>query len=432
MVLPRFKNWRSFLDLIREACFQQTAASSNTLKVNPRLTLPDPKWHNISSCAIAWQRLIGNVWSRSISRAIDDNQTVEAKLSLSLAETRLSRQAIGPLGPARTHWPALEVSLGGNGVTVLLEPRSQWVEIQHPNFASLSPDLQVAITSHLTKDFRFWLGSAMHYFGVTSNETSALCLAPPDNSSLSFDRRQVWLKLEIQQADLSNPVTLALIDVSDLPIPVRIPMSNSSQLDFRLMLDLRVGETSLFLREIESLEIADVVIFEKLIAPKKLGAGPCDFWGYVAVEQEPVGYVQIRFGEAMNLAAFFCSWDQPEVGNFQAIQTRLPKYEGDKVNDINKQAQTVPNNRHNQDRAEVKFSSLLEQIPVRVEVVLVSAPQRISDVQRWVNGSVIPLQLSVGDRSVELRANGFVLAKGRIVSLESSLGFEVLEINSAI
>jgi flagellar motor switch/type III secretory pathway protein FliN len=70
----------------------------------------------------------------------------------------------------------------------------------------------------------------------------------------------------------------------------------------------------------------------------------------------------------------------------------------------------------------------LADLTVEVHATVDLAPARVADMQRWSAGKVLPSLSPIDGTQVALRVAGRVVGRGRLLAIDTMLGFEVLEL----
>ena len=78
--------------------------------------------------------------------------------------------------------------------------------------------------------------------------------------------------------------------------------------------------------------------------------------------------------------------------------------------------------------SETSAATVLQQLSLTAEAVIDTPPQRISAMQQWAPGTVVPLTCAVDGEQVRLRVNGHAMARGRLVAVGDALGIEIVEL----
>ncbi|XBS70287.1 FliM/FliN family flagellar motor switch protein [Acerihabitans sp. KWT182] len=75
------------------------------------------------------------------------------------------------------------------------------------------------------------------------------------------------------------------------------------------------------------------------------------------------------------------------------------------------------------------FSGVLTTVPLKLEFILQRRYLEIGELQQLFKGKVMEID-PAGEKNIEIRANGHLLAFGELVQLEDRLGVEITALHS--
>lgn len=358
--------------------------------------------------ARAWQACIGA--GRQVSLADLDSARQSNPAHALRARLRL---VDGSAWEASQGWPSVLVQAGGaHGLPVRLAPHPQWEELAEPLFAGLPPALRQAIGAHVTSGLRRCLGRCLHVLGLAAPDV-AVPLAPPRDGGAEDGRTAGGsapaLALEITvQAERAANSWLALVAVDSLPLPGSVaPVQSAERAGVRhdLRIDVRAvfGRQQLTLQQVRELALGDVVLLADV---PPLDGTARDAWLYA--------------GDTL-----LGAWRQDPVAD-SAIAGHVPATA--QAGRWRRASPPPPPDRSTPLSDEPSAGAALHNLSLVAEAVIDATPQRVSDIQQWSAGSVIPLTGAVDSDQLRLRVGGHAVARGRLTAIGDTLGFEIVEL----
>lgn len=344
---------------------------------------------------------------------------------------------------ATAAWPRVWVQFtAAASGPVQMAPHPQWEELGEPAMSSLAPQLQQAITAHVTSGMRHCLARCLQRLGCPGNEATLPLAAPPTHADSGRHEHDV-LEIQLSGARLQNGWTLQL-PVAALPSPsqARVRLApgaldgpNPRSVDrFDPWVDVRavVGLQRLTTGAIGALKVSDfVVLAHPPGAERPSASSPVQAPGRVARA------AWLCLGDHLlgtwQAAGAHHGADSGAGGHLQrCLITPLNRLIGDSdmTSDSTPPAAAAPatfDGTGPPDTGE-PTSQRVREVTLLAEAVIDAPAQRISDIQRWQPGMLIRLASSVDGDRIHLRVNGRTLARGRLASVGETLAFEVLEL----
>nr|WP_255556860.1 FliM/FliN family flagellar motor switch protein [Sodalis sp. dw_96] len=95
----------------------------------------------------------------------------------------------------------------------------------------------------------------------------------------------------------------------------------------------------------------------------------------------------------------------------------------------NQQISDVPENDAIASSAAEPLSGVLATVPLKLEFILQRRYLAIGELQQLFKGKVMEID-PAGEKNIEIRANGHLLATGELVQLEDRLGVEITALHT--
>jgi flagellar motor switch/type III secretory pathway protein FliN len=311
-------------------------------------------------------------------------------------------------------WPQLALSLGGTAVALRLCPHPQWQELSEPAFTALDAELRLAIAAHLTASLRQALGVGLHAAGALEAPTALALVDTQPEATPPL----LLLHAQLQAPGHSACVAwLGLASDIDAPaghVPPATAAATGTGPDALLPLQVVLAQAQIGSKALRKLQAGSVVLLDAL-RPAWLMAGA---QRVAVLAPEPAGLAP-RLLHWLGLAD-----SGPTQSAALPLRTRRPPMD---FPDLHAGA-TPPNASAPAAPHAPAPSDTLPDIALEVQAVLDLPPVRLSALRHWTPGTVLPGAAAIDGTEVLLTVAGRRVGRGRLVAVETLLGFELTEL----
>lgn len=401
-----------------------------------------PSWHALSGCARLRRIAAAHVgWCERLAAPVlvtlgregqaDDTRPADtSQAELQRIDAARWSESAG--------WPQVHLALAGVLAPMRLAPHRLWSELADPALQALERTLRLAIAAHLTGELRQALGIALHAAGLAEAPVApALDEPPPGEASAahgSAAQAALVLAMRLQPPGAAPCIAWIRLPAPLASLPPAPPAGGARGCDPPLKLGALVASAQVPRRALARLRPGSVVLLD---APGSEG-GVMHAWLMAGRERVAKLFVAgARWpsplaagaggGHAQPASITFARWatlherrsaDERRTDAPHALRPRTRTMD---FPDLSRPAVATPAPARSAPDA-------LADVAVEVQALVDLAPARLSELQHWTPGMVLAASVPVDGTQVALRVAGHVVGRGRLVAIDSLLGFELLEL----